>query len=276
MTLFPSIREKYIKSPLLYPGSKAGFIKVIDYHIPKNITEIASPFLGGGSLELFLASKGIKVYASDALSELINFWNTLKENPYDLIEKINSHFPMTKDKYDSFENSLSNTSQVNLEMASIYYVFNRCSFSGIGGWVGGIKYKEHTEVENRFTKERVSLLKKLNLENITFENLDFVDALEKHKDKFLFLDPPYFNEHGNIYSKKWTGLKSFRDRHYELKSLLSLRRRWIMTYDNCEEILDMYKDYEILKLHKGYSLKGSKLQNKNTKRKENQLLILNI
>lgn len=61
-------------SPLRWAGGKTFAIKQITQYFPPNLTEMASPFLGGGSIELTLAKQGVKVWAYDLDADLINFW----------------------------------------------------------------------------------------------------------------------------------------------------------------------------------------------------------
>lgn len=55
----------WIKSLLRYPGGKSRAVKIITQYIPKDIKVLCSPFFGGGSIELYLDSKGINVYGYD-------------------------------------------------------------------------------------------------------------------------------------------------------------------------------------------------------------------
>ena len=70
-----------MKSPLRSPGGKTRAVKHILPHFPEDMKELCSPFLGGGSIELALASKGVQVYGYDAFEPLIWFWRTLLERP---------------------------------------------------------------------------------------------------------------------------------------------------------------------------------------------------
>ena len=59
------MKSSLIKSPLRYPGGKSRAVKHILPYFPENTTTVVSPFMGGSSVELNLAAKGIEVYASD-------------------------------------------------------------------------------------------------------------------------------------------------------------------------------------------------------------------
>ena len=69
-----------IKSPLRYPGGKSRAVTQILNLITRGIDVLCSPFLGGGSIELACASRGIAVKAYDAFEPLVNFWQYLLED----------------------------------------------------------------------------------------------------------------------------------------------------------------------------------------------------
>ena len=79
-----------MKSPLRYPGGKSRAVKHILPHFPEDVTEVCSPFLGGGSVELALAEKGVWVYGYDTFEPLIWFWRALLGNPDALANEADS------------------------------------------------------------------------------------------------------------------------------------------------------------------------------------------
>ena len=46
--------------------------------------------------------------------------------------------------------------------------------------------------------------------------------------------------------------------HERLHSVLSTRDRWVMSYNDCEQIREMYKDYEITTAEWSYGMNKSK------------------
>ena len=77
--------------PLLfsYPGSKRRLLPVLMPIIAKTrATEIACPFLGGGSVEMRCMSYGIRVLANDLYEPLVNFWRQAQDNRAELMEKL--------------------------------------------------------------------------------------------------------------------------------------------------------------------------------------------
>tara|TARA_B110000305_G_C19092386_1_gene471416 strand:- start:227 stop:691 length:465 start_codon:yes stop_codon:yes gene_type:complete len=133
-----------------------------------------------------------------------------------------------------------------------YFVINRCSFSG-ATLSGGFSLESS---KKRFTESSIQRIKDLNLTDIEFHNLDFETFL-KGKKGFIFLDPPYYlNENSKLYGKNGDMHENFD--HEKLFRVLNKRKNWIMTYNNCEYIKDLYKNYEIREVKWSYGMNASK------------------
>ena len=104
-----------MKSPLRYPGGKTRAVKHILPHFPEDMKELCSPFLGGGSIELALASKGVKVHAYDIFEPLVCFWKHLIENPEALSEAASLHRHLDKQTFKMLQETLRNSSQDNID-----------------------------------------------------------------------------------------------------------------------------------------------------------------
>jgi hypothetical protein len=65
------------KSPFNYTGSKARLIPYIYPHI-KNHERIVSPFLGGGSIEIYLSNCGHSIMAYDYSPDISNMWEQIQ------------------------------------------------------------------------------------------------------------------------------------------------------------------------------------------------------
>ena len=79
------------KSPLTYPGSKNLVRKqIVDIlgSLGAESTGLCSPFMGGGSVELYAAAQGIEVNASDIFQPLVHFWKVLQSNPQHLAHTV--------------------------------------------------------------------------------------------------------------------------------------------------------------------------------------------
>ncbi len=278
---------------LRYPGGKTRAIKYLEQYIPKNIIEVYSPFFGGGSFELHLNKKGIKVYANDKFEPLYTFWKCLKEDKTKLIEEITKLRPINKLMFLEYRSKILKTpSESSLRSglvpeeflditineyirAAYYFAINRSSFSG--ATLSGGFSKESGE--KRFTKSSIEKLKKINLETIEFKNLDYKEFIRDipptlegqtlEGDILIFLDPPYYlGKKSKLYGNKGDLHEDFD--HMGLYEMLNDRKEknnWILCYNDCEYITDLYKDYEIIKVNWKYGMNSSK--------KSSEILIIN-
>jgi DNA adenine methylase len=88
--------------------------------------------------------------------------------------------------------------------------------------------------------------------------LDFNESIVKHDKVFKYLDPPYIIE-GALYGKDGSTHKDFD--HQGLFNLLNKTDNWIMSYNNCEEIRSLYKDYQMIEPVWAYGMSKNKRSN---------------
>ncbi len=118
-----------IKSILRYPGGKQRAVRILAEYIPHNQSQICSPFLGGGSFELYCASiLGANVSGYDNFTPLVEFWQTLLSRPKKLADKVDEFLPILN--RDDFYQLQKKQSQISgkLNRAAAFYVINRASF----------------------------------------------------------------------------------------------------------------------------------------------------
>ena len=246
-----------MKTPLRYPGGKSRAIEHILPLIPEDITELCSPFLGGGSVELAVAERGTTVYAYDIFEPLVWLWNALLSDPEQLATCADSyrvHHPdfftkkdrkpirgLLKEDFLRFREELHQADKFSFENAAKVYAINRSSFSGAtfsGGW-------SNQAACRRFTDSSIERVRKFREPNITVNCEDFKTSINKHPDAFLYCDPPYLlgADKDKLYGDKGNTHSGFD--HKALYDILSQRSGWVLSYNNCQEIRDLYDNYEI-------------------------------
>ena len=247
------------KSPLRYPGGKTRACKYLDnifnkYFNVLNTKTIVSPFFGGGSFEFYLQNKyNFFIEANDKFPPLYYFWNQVKKNKIELCEKIEELIDVTKELFYKYRTLIMNEN--SFLQAVYYFIINRCSFSG-ATLSGGFSKEASTK---RFTQSSIDRVRKLNLDNIHFYNLDYVDFLSKMKDinMVIFLDPPYYlKKKSKLYGNNGDLHNTFN--HEKLYTLLSNRNNWFMTYNNCEYIKKLYKNFKIIETSWSYGMNKTK------------------
>jgi DNA adenine methylase len=230
-----------MKTLLRYPGGKAKAVKILEKYIPKDTKNVVSPFFGGGSLEFALADKGVKVEGYDVFKPVVNFWKVVKYQPADLVACIRKFLPITKEKFLYLQQILreknENLFKVDAECAAIFFILNRCSFSG-------------TTLSGGYSKEaNAGRLTDSSIEKILSFNSQidvFAESFEEvipNAEGLLFCDPPYYlGKKSNLYGNSGDTHKDFN--HELLAELLKKKNNWILCYNNDPYIRSLYKDYQ--------------------------------
>mgnify|MGYP000026808944 FL=1 len=94
-----------------------------------------------------------------------------------------------------------------------------------------------------------------NMDAISFmKNMELLD-----KNIFFFIDPPYYNKGSSLY----TNFYKPEDHANVCNYISKLTKPWLITYDNTEEIRELYKNYRKFSFEINYSLqkkrKGSEI-----------------
>lgn len=236
------------RSPLRYPGGKTRGVEFISSFFPPDLQTILSPFFGGGSIELNAAAKGIKVVGYDVFEPLVEFWQCLLTNPLELAAEVQTHYPLAKEKFYELQRTQMKFT-TKLKRAAVFYVLNRSSFSG--STLSGGMSPDHP----RFTQTSIERLHSFHNSNVEVKKADFNESLLAHPDLFTYLDPPYWIK-SSLYGKKGDTHKDFD--HEGLAALLHQREKWILSYNDCEEIRELYEGFHILTPNWKYGMSTDK------------------
>jgi len=217
---------------------------------------LISPFFGGGSFEFHIQKNyQLNIIANDKFTPLYNFWYICKNNKEKLCDELTKKIDMI-DKYEfTYLREKIIEEKDILNQSIMYFIINRCSFSGAtlsGGFSAEASKK-------RFTKSSIERIKKLNLRKFNIYNLDFEDFINTNQDlkNLMFLDPPYYLEKAStLYGNNGDMHHTFD--HTKLYKCLSTKQNWFMTYNNCEYIKNLYKDFKIIETSWSYGMNKSK------------------
>ena len=225
----------YPRSPLRYPGGKSRSVSIILAMIPTSETQLCSPFIGGGSIELACTARDMRVHGYDTFEPLIDFWDCLFEDRNTLADRVAQYLPLKRSTFYELQTRYM-TLKDKLERAAVFFVLNRASFSGIT--LSGGMSPRHP----RFTESSIDRLRRFKAKNITIQRSDFRESIRQNSDVFLYLDPPYMNGQ-KLYGVRGDAHEGFD--HEALREMLSQRERWILSYNDCHQIRHMYSDYQI-------------------------------
>lgn len=252
-------------SPLRYPGGKGKGFKVISEYIPNRWNVMISPFFGGGNLEIHLVlTRGVRVYGFDLYGPVVDYWQVQLTRREELAARIAEIFLLKALLYHQDKTFFNRCQQAlslferQLDRASCFFWLNRGSFSG-STCCGG-KPQEHHQ---RFTLSSIEKVRRFSCPQLTVELADFRDSLNMHPGLPAYLDPPYAVQ-SKLYGNKGDLHVNFP--HAELAAILHRRRKWVLSYNDCEYIRTLYSGYRILEPEWPYSM--------SKKKKSNEVLIL--
>lgn len=254
-------------SPLRYPGGKAQLYNVVHQILECNNLiggTYVEPFAGGAGLAIKLLLKGDvkRIVLNDIDPAIYFFWKAVLYNTEKFCEYIDSSelsvAEWNKQK-DIFKKGFNNN---ELEFAFSVFYLNRTNVSGIlhGGIIGGKEQKGRYKIDARFNKENLKQRIKtiaLHKNNIVLFNLDAIELisggyLESYRKILINFDPPYVNKGSQLYKN------SFKTNdHISLFNCINkCKKKWIVTYDVCDFIDEIYSDYRKQLINVTYSVKN--------------------
>lgn len=241
------------------PGGKARNINNILTYFPPmiNYKEFREPLCGGLSASLSIKNKDktIKIQASDLNYDIYCFWNELKTNPKEIICVINNFKETIKNGKELYLSILERRKDklTTFQRAIDFYLINRISFSGLADSGG---YSQES-FEKRFTKSVIQRLNHISylISDFSFYCEDFSYLMNKGgKDVLIYCDPPYYTQTSSKLYGKNGDLHIGFDHQRFFETFNTTQHNTIITYDDCEYIRCMYKNYNIKSIELQYSM----------------------
>lgn len=243
-------------SPLRYPGGKSKLIPSIESLIRNNNligSTYIEPFSGGASVALYLLFNDLvsDIYINDIDRSIYAFWYSVINHNDELCNLIDDAV-LTIDEWNNQKliQEQKNTSDL-LSLGFSTFYLNRTNRSGIikAGVMGGINQTGNYKMDCRFN--RVNLIKRIKRigeysSKINVTDLDTVDFLETvypniQNRCFIYFDPPYYKKGSQLY----VNFYNHNDHVALSNSIKELDNDyWIVTYDNEDNIKEMYSEYK--------------------------------
>jgi DNA adenine methylase len=258
-------------SPLRYPGGKGKMASFLEKTILLNSLEdstLVEIYAGGAGASLNLLVNGVckKLILNDFDPHIYAFWKVLFFETDDFLRKINDTIVSIKNWHEQKEIYTSHNNYSDLDVAFSTFYLNRTNRSGIlakAGPIGGYDQKGNYKLDVRFNKlelnKRIGTIAKFS-DKVEIHNKDGIELVKelygtKKEKYFIFLDPPYYNQGKNLYLNFYNN-----DDHLKLARILKLynNQNWLLTYDNCLEIKEMYKRFRSSDINMTYTLQDKK------------------
>lgn len=241
-------------SPLRYPGGKScifPFVSKLFYENDLIGASYAEPYAGGCGLALRLLFEEYvsQIYINDFDRAIYSFWKVIINRPDEFcewIEKVN----ITIENWYKYKEIQNNSAIADeFELAQSTFFLNRTNISGVikGGIIGGNKQTGKYKMNARFNKpdliQRIhkiaSFKKRIFVFNL--DGLAFINMMNRKKEEiFIYLDPPYYLKGADLYMNFYTK----KDHEKLSKSVHMMKKRWMVSYDNHDFILNLYSGKE--------------------------------
>ncbi|WP_337241834.1 DNA adenine methylase [Proteus faecis] len=244
-------------TPLRYPGGKGKLSYYIKSLIDENSLNDGSyiePYAGGAgvALELLLQEYVRYIHINDIDIAIYSFWNSILNNTENF-SKLVHDTKIDLENWEKQKNILLNSEKHSmLEIGFATFFLNRTNRSGIlkAGVIGGKAQLGKWKIDVRFNKK--DLLKRIEKianysSRIYIYNLDTLDLLkslpiQSPEKTLLYLDPPYYVKGQGLYRNFYE-----HDDHVAVMNALNNTNfpYWIVSYDNHEEIKNIYNKFRI-------------------------------
>lgn len=234
----------------------------------------AEPYAGGCGLALSLLYGGFvsDIHVNDLDRAVWSFWHCVLNHTEDFIALMDGTRVTLKEwrRQRAILRAEEKVDAMTLGFAAFF--LNRTNRSGViktAGVIGGLSQDGDYTIDCRFNKaelarrirrvakyrSRINLYRK--------DALKFIDHVEKNlpAKTFLCIDPPYFQKGSRLY----TSFYNKEDHQKVADRILKVKQPWILTYDCCDEIHDLYTERRQFQFSLNYSL--------HNKRRGTELLI---
>lgn len=241
------------ESPLRYPGGKAciyPFMSKLFYENNLIGSAYAEPYAGGAGLALKLLYNEYvsDVFINDLDKSIYKLWKALTENNLifcDWLEDVD----VSIDNWRHYKSVLQKPElHSDIEIAKSTFFLNRTNISGVikGGFIGGQEQKGKYKIDARFNKSDLirrirridSFKQRINVSNL--DGVNFIRKINRVNDNvFIYIDPPYVQKGADLYMNFY----SQNDHNKLSKNVDLIKKKWLVSYDNNEFILSLYKEH---------------------------------
>jgi DNA adenine methylase len=240
-------------TPLRYPGGKARFAPLIAEVITKNKLaggHYLEPYAGGAGVALSLLIDNFvnHIHINDADPAIAGFWRAATQKTAELMAMVATE-PITMDAWHHWRGvMMGHEARTELERGFATLFMNRTNRSGIlkGGVIGGKAQSGSYRIDARFMRDELCRrLERIGqyAEKIHVYEEDAHELLQRcHQflptKSLIYLDPPYYVKGAGLYRNFYK-----HEDHVKIAKLLGkqrFNRPWVVSYDNAEEIKEMY------------------------------------
>lgn len=255
-------------TPLRYPGGKSKLFSLVSDIISSNNLSQSTyiePFAGGAglALKLLFEQKVSNIVLNDFDYAIYCIWDTIL-NRVDEICSFIETVPLTvlewRKQREIYNNQEHHTS---VDIGKSAFFLNRTNVSGVlkGGVIGGLSQEGTYKIDARFN--RTALIQAIlriskardSIDLYNWDAKDFITyIIPNYSGCFVYFDPPYVKKGPFLYKNSFGSTD-----HIQLQEAISTcPEKWIVTYDDCDLIREIYGAYEFETISVNYSVGKTK------------------
>lgn len=236
------------RSPFRFPGGKTWLIPIVRKWLKQDkfLNELCEPFAGGGIVGLTAAFESLaeNITMVELDDEIASVWEVIINGNHKWLADKIFNFDLTTENVNK---EFKNPNKTIEDKALCTILKNRIFHGGIITKGSGlIKNGENGKgIKSRWypktIRDRINAIGHVK-QKISFKTSDAFKIMYQKKDEekiSFFIDPPYTKAGKRLYTH-------FDINHESLFALVSqLKGRFMLTYDDCDEIRDLAKKYSL-------------------------------
>ena len=238
-------------SPLRYPGGKGRLGPWLAQLMSKNKIDggrYLEPYAGGAGAAIYLLARRHvdHIVINDLDPVVYAFWWAILNDSEAFLELV-ERTPVTMDGWYKQKEVHADPGSFSLtEIGFSTFFLNRTNRSGIlkGGVIGGKRQDGPYSLSARFNKDDltfrirnvVAMAKKISLFNEDAVQLLSILRSDLHSKSLIYFDPPYYRKGSQLYRNHYLP----EDHQKIANAIKGIETPWLVTYDNCDEIKELY------------------------------------
>ncbi len=233
-------------APFAWVGGKSKLADKIIAHFPEH--ERYCEVFGGALNVLYRKPRSKVEVVNDINSDLINLHLQIQKRPQSLQLYLNRML-VSRELFSRIKTKMHPRNDI--ERAAFYYYLLVQSFGSKGE---NFAMPRGSKPSIRSLDRDFRVWSK-RLQGVCIENMDFQKLITTydHVDMLFYLDPPYIGTES--YYKTPSGFNI--EQHIALAEILKcIKGKFVLSYNDCEVVRDLYRDFEIIEVSTTYSLRG--------------------
>ncbi len=253
--------DKKLNSIIGWVGGKKLLRNKIISHFPSDIEMYVEVFGGAGWVLLGKEKHAKYEVYNDFNSDVVNLFRCIKYHKDELKKQLEFTLP-AREEFVSYEQYLKIERLTDIQKAALFFKLIKFSFGSKGN---------HFATRGRSIEKTLLSFDDIaqRFDGVVIENKDFGELIKRYdkKETLFYLDPPYYGAE-RYYNKQKVYFTN--EDHIRLKRHLDdIKGKFVLSYNNCEYIKKLYKDYYITEVSR-----NTQLPSKGEKRGEYKELII--